>query len=446
MARGQIGVARQLQSLFAQGSFAGVPDRTLLERYLAVGGDGAEAAFAALVDRHGPMVLAVCRTILRDHQDAQDAFQATFLLLATKAQGLRDKRLLANWLYGVAMRSALKLRSRSARRRRHERRAAERSPEAVCPPEDDAEGHAALYEEIDALPERYRAPVVLCYLEGTSREMAADLLGCGVNTLGVRLMRARKRLKERLTARQLHLASGLVGFVFDGRPVSPSMARATVKAASAISSGRTAAVATIPHSILALVKEVQIAMLMTPMKMIAGILIAFGVITAGVAVVAHPPASIERSSGVERDEQDVLALERDWGDALVRRDAAAVDRIVAYEMTGVDPGGHLWDKRSYVDSVKAGFNIESYELADVKIRIYGDAAVVAGRTVLNKKSRSGFTPGGSIFTNMYVRRNGCWQCVAWQTVGAPAGETPAAKAPEQSGVSEPPIGPPREVR
>jgi RNA polymerase sigma factor (sigma-70 family) len=233
MARGQIGVARQLQSLFAQGSFAGMPDRTLLERYLAEGGDGAEAAFTALVDRHGPMVLAVCRNILRDHQDTQDAFQATFLLLATKAQDLRDKRLLANWLYGVAMRSALKLRSRSARRTRHERRAAERSPEAACLPEDDAEGRAALYEEIDALPERYRAPVVLCYLEGTSREMAANLLGCGVNTLGVRLMRARKRLKKRLTARQLHLASGLVGFVFDGRPVSPSMARATVKAALA---------------------------------------------------------------------------------------------------------------------------------------------------------------------------------------------------------------------
>ena len=116
----------------------------------------------------------------------------------------------------------------------------------------------------------------------------------------------------------------------------------------------------------------------------------------------------------------MLDLERAWGDALVHNDAGLMDRIVAYEMVGTDPAGHRWNKSEYVESVKSGaFKIESFELADMKVRVYGDAAVATGRSILNKHSKSSFAPGAAVFTDTYVRRNGCWQCVAWQSAAAP---------------------------
>jgi Domain of unknown function (DUF4440) len=99
---------------------------------------------------------------------------------------------------------------------------------------------------------------------------------------------------------------------------------------------------------------------------------------------------------------------------------AAMDRIVAYEMVGTDPGWQLWDKTAYLESVKSGaFRIESFGLANVKVHVYGDAAVATGRLIVNKHSKSGIARGGARFTDTYVRRNGCWQCVAWQSLGLP---------------------------
>ena len=202
MTRGHSDVLSQIETLFNSGSSAGVSDRQLLERFIARRDDVAEAAFAALVARHGSMVLKVCRGILRDTHDSQDAFQATFLLLATKAGGIGNGELLANWLYGVALRTAMKARSQAARRQRHENRAADRPRETTEPRTDDPDLHRFLHEGINALPEKYRLPVVLCYLEGLSREQAAALLRCPASTVGVRLMRARERLRIWLSRRQ----------------------------------------------------------------------------------------------------------------------------------------------------------------------------------------------------------------------------------------------------
>ena len=127
----------------------------------------------------------------------------------------------------------------------------------------------------------------------------------------------------------------------------------------------------------------------------------------------------------------MLDLERAWGDALVRRDAALMDRIVAYEMIGTDPGGNRWNKAAYLESVKSGsFSIESLDLADVTVRVFGDAAVATGRSIVNQHSKSGFARGGALYTDTYIRRNGCWQCVAWQSVGVPD-QTPTHAPPAQ---------------
>jgi RNA polymerase sigma factor (sigma-70 family) len=209
--------ARAVQRLLESGSAVGVPESRLVERF-AVGRD--EAAFAALVDRHGPMVLGVCRRLLRDPNDADDAFQATFLVLARKAGGLRRKELVGNWLYGVARRVASEARRRSRPATpggdpafdADARRPAPADPADVAARRED---EARLHEEVGRLPERYRAPVVACYFEGRTHEEAAALLDWPVGTVKGRLARARELLRSRLerrgvTAPAALLASALV--------------------------------------------------------------------------------------------------------------------------------------------------------------------------------------------------------------------------------------------
>ena len=139
-----------------------VLDPDLLERFVA---DHDEAAFTALVQRHGPMVLGVCRHLLLDPHDAEDVFQATFLVLVRKAAAIQKRAQVASWLYGVAYRRALRARRNSARRRAHETQGLEMI--AAQPPADESspELRPLLHEEVNRLPEKYRAPVVLCYLQ-----------------------------------------------------------------------------------------------------------------------------------------------------------------------------------------------------------------------------------------------------------------------------------------
>ena len=182
-------VLRGIERIFNQGSLTGLSEAQLLRRFAA----GDEAAFEALVTRHGPMVLSVCRRSLFDHRDVEDAFQATFLVLIRKAEALRDGDLLGPWLHGVAYRVASRIRSRVIRRPTEERKGAQ--PEAVESAGDleRNELRGLLDEEIRRLPEKYRRPVVLCYLEGRTHEEAARRLRCSTGSVRGRLDRARRR-------------------------------------------------------------------------------------------------------------------------------------------------------------------------------------------------------------------------------------------------------------
>ena len=167
-----------LRTLFSVGSIGNLTDGQLLERFATGRGEAAELAFAALVERHGPMVLRVCRSVLADPHDAEDAFQATFLVLVKKARGLWVNDSLGAWLHQVAFRTASSALKDAIRRQRHERRAAELA--AVSVGDDDGARHdmeRLLHAEIDRLPECYRVPIVLCDLEGRSYEQAARHLG-----------------------------------------------------------------------------------------------------------------------------------------------------------------------------------------------------------------------------------------------------------------------------
>src|SRR5262249_8569229 len=134
-----------------------------------------ETDFQVLVSRHGPMVLDVCRAVLGNETDAEDAFQATFLILARKARSIRKATLLASWLHGVAYRMALQARTEFARQRKHESRVV--MPQAVSEDATWREVQAVVHEELNRLSERYRAPLVLCYLQGLTQDAAADCLG-----------------------------------------------------------------------------------------------------------------------------------------------------------------------------------------------------------------------------------------------------------------------------
>ncbi len=179
-------------------------DRELLARFVATRDGG---AFAALLDRHGPMVMGVCQRILRD-ADAEDAFQATFLVLARRAAALRADESLGPWLYVVARRVALRLRADRMKRAERERQAAARGEQAMALADDLRE---VLDEEVGRLPPRYRSPVVLCYFQGKSNTEAAEELGCSKGTVSGRLARARDILRRRLSRRGVTLTSaGLV--------------------------------------------------------------------------------------------------------------------------------------------------------------------------------------------------------------------------------------------
>jgi RNA polymerase sigma factor (sigma-70 family) len=199
--------AGRLRDLLHQFRRATVSDAAgLLERFLA---DRDEEAFASLVERYGPLVLGVCRRVLHNADDAEDAFQATFLILARKAASISKRSSLASWLHGVAHRVALRARSNLARRRVRERQAAQM--ESVFPADPTwSELRPILDEEIGRLPERHRAPFVLCYLEGKTYEEAAHELGWPKGTVATRLAQARQRLRRRLTHRGLTLSAPLL--------------------------------------------------------------------------------------------------------------------------------------------------------------------------------------------------------------------------------------------
>jgi RNA polymerase sigma factor (sigma-70 family) len=203
------GWLRQVRGLFGFGTLGGLSDGQLLDAFVSRRGDDSEAAFEALMHRHGPMVLRCCRRVLRDPQDAEDAFQATFLVLAHRAGAIRRRDSVASWLFGVSQRVAAQARLRAARRRAGEKRVAEHTPEAYRPAETPEEPEA-LIEEIDRLPERLRTAVVLCYLEGLTYDAAARRLGLSEGSIRGRLARARDQLRRRLTRRGMTLPAGLV--------------------------------------------------------------------------------------------------------------------------------------------------------------------------------------------------------------------------------------------
>jgi RNA polymerase sigma factor (sigma-70 family) len=268
-------ILRQIDIAFNAGTVVGLTDRQLVERFAALRDPYAEAAFAALVRRHGAMVLRVCRNILRDHHDAQDAFQATFLILARKAGSLWVGDSLGPWLHGVACRVASASRAATARRRAHESKAA-RLAASLISEETPDDLSAILHEELARLPDRYRATVVLCDLEGRTYEEAARELGRPVGTIKSRLARGREHLRSRMMRRGVVPSAVALAGAISGGSSRSTVSAATIDAISHLATRLVAGYAVtdvIPSTVLVLTEGVLKSMFLSRLKLAAAVLL-----------------------------------------------------------------------------------------------------------------------------------------------------------------------------
>jgi RNA polymerase sigma factor (sigma-70 family) len=273
-------LARLLRNVLASAGASEAPDAELLTRFLSRQDDG---AFKAILRRHGPMVLAACRRLLPESHDAEDAFQATFVVLVRKAHSLRQPELLGSWLYGVAHRTARKVRTAAARRRTLESKTLPRPTPDPLTEAAERDLAALLDEEVSRLPEKYRIPFVLSHLEGLTHEEVSRRLGCPRETVTTRLVRARERLRARLVRRGVAVPAAGAALLWcqNASAVPETLLAATAGAARRLAAGG----AISPH-LIAITEGV-----LQSMKTIRVTTVLFGLLAVGVvgglAAAAH---------------------------------------------------------------------------------------------------------------------------------------------------------------
>ncbi|WP_422930434.1 sigma-70 family RNA polymerase sigma factor [Singulisphaera sp. PoT] len=273
--------AGQLDQLLKRGAIASAGEGQLLERFAKTQD---EAAFAAIIARHGPMVLGVCRRVLRDEHDVEDAFQATFLVLVRRANGIRNGDLVGHWLHGVAHRVAVRARAHAARRFVREKTGFDE----IGAFSDDESGdvgfdetRSVLDEELGRLPQSLRAPMVLCYLEGLTHDEAARRLGWPVGTVRSRMARARDLLRQRLSRRGLVASSILPARPFLLHEPSQVLLDATIEASLAFARHQAASSALISSTAGVLANGVIHAMTLSKIKLVAGLAVAACALSVG---------------------------------------------------------------------------------------------------------------------------------------------------------------------
>ncbi|SIO31263.1 RNA polymerase sigma factor, sigma-70 family [Singulisphaera sp. GP187] len=287
--RNALAAGRDVHTLFRVGAVGGLTDGELVERFVSRQEGGAESAFAILVERHGPMVWGVCNRVLNDPHAAADAFQATFLVLVRRAAVIRVDDSLGRWLYGVSRRIALRAKRATARRSAREVQGVETltAPEA-SPALERTEWLARLDEEIGQLPERYRAAVVLCDLNGLRHEDAARQLGCAVGTVGSRLARGRDQLRARLIRRGLAPSAGLVAASLAAEaiaaPLPAQLARLTIQSATHVAMNPATFAEVVSVSVASLAEGALKSMVATQWKVIAVALLTTTLVAGGTVV------------------------------------------------------------------------------------------------------------------------------------------------------------------
>jgi RNA polymerase sigma factor (sigma-70 family) len=309
------------------GSPQGMPawsDSQLLARFVA---DGGEAAFAALLQRHGPMVLQVCRGVVPNPHDAEDAFQATFLVLVRKAASIRRPELLSSWLYGVAYRVARRARAVAARRHARETEGVDMIAAKADREADRRDLEPVVHEELERLPDKYRAPLVLCYFQGRTSAEAARLLDWPVGTVKGRMQRGRELLRGRLQRRGLALSALALATTattpFPAAAAVPAkLFQATTRAALTVAAGESAS-AVVSAPAAALFRGEMQAMFLTKLKFAAGMTVVCMAALTTALWVCWAPQARGRSDAAYAGTQTARAM---MGQAQPNKDEAALYR------------------------------------------------------------------------------------------------------------------------
>ena len=319
------GASRHLDTLFSAGTLGDRTDGQLLEIFLQGKPEGAAgAAFEVLIRRHGPMVLGVCRRALDDPHAADDAFQATFLVLVEKARAIRNRDSLASWLHGVALRVAAEARASAARRARHERRSAAMAAKPRAESGVPADLGADLHRELGRLPAKFREAVVLCHLEGLTHEEAAHRLALPVGTIRSRLARGRSRLRSLLERRGFGPVAGATLAPGVASPLAESLVFLTIRSALAVRDGATLAAGVVPASVVALQEGTMRSMLAIKILKTAAASATMLLAAAGALALARPddppppqtPAQSRTAESPLPDRATVREALRSWWDSM----------------------------------------------------------------------------------------------------------------------------------
>jgi RNA polymerase sigma factor (sigma-70 family) len=301
-----ISVIRYLRRIVDPAGASGVPDAQLLERFVT---RRDEAAFELLVYRHGPMVFGVCQRVLRDVHDAEDAFQATLLALARKAGSIGKWNSVSSWLYKVAYRTALRVRAQVTKRARFEKPLVHPVVVGASPdPGDDLvwrELRLVLDEELNRLPEKYRVPVVLCYLEGKTNEEAARQLQWPLGTVKTRLTKARELLCTQLARRGLTLSTGLLATALSPNTAAagiPEVLMGTIVQAA----GNGAAAGFISTRVTILTEGVLKAMFVTKLKIAAAVMLTMSIAGTGASVLSYSTWAAEQADDPPAEKPQAL--------------------------------------------------------------------------------------------------------------------------------------------
>lgn len=305
-----------------------------------------EAALTVLVRRHAPMVWGVCARVLRNHHDAEDAFQATFLVLVRKATSILPRDMVANWLYGVAHQTALKARATAAKRRTREKQTPDMPEPAVTDRDLWNDLQPLLDRELSRLPDKYRVAILLCELEGKTRKEAARQLGVPEGTLAARVARGRAMLAKRLARHGLAVSAGSLAAVLtqNAAAAPPALVAETIQAAGLFAAGQATAGA-IPATVAALTEGVLKAMLVTKLKIVAIVVLLAALVCSGAglffnrlaaATQAEPRRQAPeqgktepaKNSAERKDLEDLKRLEGAWD-------------IVAAEFNGEESTDHF---------------------------------------------------------------------------------------------------------
>ncbi len=378
-------VIEQLRALVLRDA-AGLTDGELLECYL---GRREEAAFEALVRRHGPMVLGVCRRVLRNHHDSEDAFQATFLVLARKAASVVPREMVGNWLYGVAYRTALKAKAVTAKRQVRERPMIEMPEPEVSPHDSWRDLRPLLDQELRRLPDKYRVPIILCALEGRTEKEAARQLGWPQGTLSGRLSRAKTLLAKRLARGGGLLSAGsLTGMLSRGTAsacVPSSLVVSTVKAATLFAAKQAAAAGVVSVEVAALTQGVLTAMFLSKVKLAMAVLLVAAIVVGGTGLLMSAASGHDtlekRSQSTDREAQKTSAAQPAQAPNETNRIIASADELFSVYQTNealadekftgkrVTVSGTMWRIKA-VGETFAGVKVVAGKNTTIMKRIY----------------------------------------------------------------------------